>query len=224
MSSFHDRIREKLTEPPRRSSADELPAEFEAVFLDFIEGLKAAHPALAAVIETRGRVHRLVTFPMYRPDEDFTALRFRWTGSALRIATGDDGDFDEVRTPEDLREYLLRFLGDAEFREAIEAYEEVSKEDVPALLYNESSDLLSAEVVLIEVKADDQKRILKATPGEKLTIRVRPRKDPNGLTRRYDGTSFYRWLKSGSYELPIAEHHPEGSEIVLVVEATADDE
>ena len=191
MSSFHDRIREKLAEPPRRSSTDELPAEFEAVLLDFIEGLRAARPALQGEIERDGRVRKLVTYPKYRPDESDTLLRIRWNGSTLRIATSDDEDFDEIRSPEELRGQLLKLLGDPEYREAIDRYEEISKKDILALLYDDVSDFLMRRAVLLEVTAEQQKRIGEAKPGQEVTLRLRAVEDPRELTAPYDPKRVY---------------------------------
>jgi len=224
MSSFHDRIREKLAEPPRRSSADELPAEFHAVFLDFIEGLRAARPALQGEIERDGRQRTLVTYPKYRPDEADILLRIRWNGSTLRIAIGDDEDFDEIRSPEELRGRLLKLLDDPEYRKAIDRYEEVSEQEILALLYDDVSDFLTQRAVMLEVTPEAQKRIGEVKPGQEVTIHLRAVEDPRDLAGPYDPKRVYMWLKSGGYEVGVVEHRPEGDDIVLVIEGKGDDE
>lgn len=221
MSTFHDRIREALSKPAREDLVEKLPAEFEKVLVDFARGLQAARPSLDVVIEPNGRVYELAVHPKYRRDEGHTALRLRWNGTVLRIGMGEKSDFDEVRSPDELREYLLRALGDAEFREAIDEYGE-SEEQIPALLYEDDADLLAGRVVLVAVQHGDQSCVAKAKPGERLVIRATPREGRSRLTKSYSARQAYAWLRSGGYELRVLEHRPEGDEIVLVVEKEAE--
>lgn len=93
MSTFRERIREELAKPPREDAGEKVPAQFEDVLFDFAEGLEEARPSLSPVFE-EDRVHRLLVFPKHRRDLEYTAFRYRWTGSALRIAFGEEGDFD----------------------------------------------------------------------------------------------------------------------------------
>lgn len=223
MSTFRDRIRQELAKPPREEEGEELPSQLENVLFDFAEGLEAARPSLAAVFE-EDRVYRLLTFPKYRRDEEYTALRFRWTGSVLRIAMGEDGDFDEVRSPKELRDYLLRVLRDADFRETIDEYDDICKDDVPAALYDDPEQLLVGFVVPVEVSAEDQVRIAEAKPGERLTIRTKPRPATEDFPRTYDPSDWYLWFESGGYELRVLEHRRKGKEIVVVAEVVEEAE
>lgn len=223
MSTFRDRIRQELAKPPREEEGEELPSQLENVLFDFAEGLEAARPSLAAVFE-EDRVYRLLAYPKYRRDVEYTVLRFRWTGSVLRITMGEEGDFDEVRTPKELRDYLLRLLRDAELRETIDEYEEICKEGVPAALYDDPEQFLSGFVVPVEVSAEDQVRIAEAKPGERLTIRTKPRPATEDFPRTYDPSDWYLWFESGGYELRVLEHRRKGKEIVVVAEVVEEAE
>lgn len=223
MSTFRERIREELAKPPREDAGEKVPAQFEDVLFDFAEGLEEARPSLSPVFE-EDRVHRLLVFPKHRRDLEYTAFRYRWTGSALRIAFGEEGDFDEVRSPKELREHLLRLLRDAEFRETIDEYEEICKEDVPAALYEDPEQLLAGFVVPVAVKAEDQAKIAMAKPGERLTIRAKPRLEAGEVPRTYDPSDWYLWFESGGYQLRVLEHRRKNKEIVVVVEKGEDDE
>lgn len=223
MPTFDDRIREQLAKPARPRAVEDVPPNFEEVVVEFAQGLEKACPFLEVVIDTAGRKYLLVAYPKHRRDKDFTVVRFRWTGAAFRIAMGEEDDFDDLCSPEELRGYLLRFLADCWFREVIAEYEGMLGADVSAYFENRPGDYVVGNVVLLNVSADDQKRIAEGAPGQQLTLRVKTSEDTSGYTKKYDASGLYRRLVSGGYSLKLIEHRPEGDEIVVVAARDADE-
>jgi len=72
--------------------------------------------------------------------------------------------------------------------------------------------------VLLEVTAEQQKRIGEAKPGQEVTLRLRAVEDPRELTAPYDPKRVYMWLKSGGYEVEVVEHRADGNDVVVIVE------
>lgn len=224
MTPFQDRIRAALAKPSPSQAPNALPPEFEQVLVEFVQTLEEARPSLQAEIETEGRTHSLVTFPRYRRNEKTTILIFRWNGSVVRIAMGEDQDFEAARSPDDLREFLVRLVNDFAIRSTIDEYEEVCKEEVVAFLQSEPADILTMKAVMVAVSAEEQRRIATATSGKSLTVRVRPMPtNPDDGMGVYKPSKEYRWLGSGGYELRIIEHREEGEDIVITGSVVQDE-
>jgi len=202
MPSRAERMRETLQRIAAPETAE--PRPYDQVFEEFA-GLLNENPAVQVEIETRDHppMRFLVTRPKHRRTPQASMLSFALAGRHIKVL--GEGK-PELRTPEELWDYLEDFVNQSDFRFTLKEYEELEKEEVEGHLRTTSLFDMTREDILVAVPPAQQVRLAKATPGEKLTLTARPEQFPGFGT--YADTATYGYLESAGYGLRVAEHRP----------------
>lgn len=223
MPTFKTRIQQALAKPAPSHASNELAPEYEKVLTELVEALEEARPSLQVVIETQGRSRCLVVSPRYRRNETSIALSFRCNGSGVRVAIKDEQDFQSLVSPDELREWLVGFVNDVEFRETIDEYGETAEENVVAVLRMDGDDVFMRDNAFVIISAEEQRRIATAMPGQMLHIRGSIEEEDSSGMAPYNSIKPYCWLMSGGYELRVTDHELEDEDVVVITGVVEDD-
>lgn len=161
------------------------------------------NPAVQAEIEERSQppMRFLVTHPKHRRSPQASMLSFGLIGTSIKVL-GEGRP--ELRTPDELWDYLVDFLEKPDFPITLKEYEEMEKEEVEGHLRKTSLFDRTREDVLVAVPPDQQRRLAEARPREELTLTVRLEHFHGFGT--YDQDAKYACLESAGYGLRIIEH------------------
>lgn len=152
MTNFAQKIRDLAAQ---RATNDESP--FVPLLKDFAQGLCEEGRAVAKLEQGADhRRYRLVLHPKHRPAQQHLILSF-WVEAQSITVSGEQST--RLDTTDALGSWLESFVTMPAFQESLAELAQCAKEPVEAYLRTIGPNVLSRDDVMVEVAADDQRRL-----------------------------------------------------------------